>query len=549
MFMFANYKAKKPKNSSGWYFYNLQKQVLTREIIILILIITLVILFILFFTPVVSKNVFFINFSSQYPNNNSNKSNIINNNINTSNTINDSNNLSDNNNYNYANIDKNNNYGLIKNIKINHTCSVGDFLKIKLIAKNIDGVDFTNGSINIKWKYENEGNEGKNNDTYNPLNQENIPIFVDGFSHTYYAAIGENKNWLIGKNISSILIELPDVKGININLNAVSLNKRIFTPLDSYINRFFKYKFYFIKTNKFLIPTYVASLFILIITYSLKLISKKVTTIKIIFSCMIIILFLFSIYFFKNEILTTKSYYDSYKNYIISGNFKDTYLGFYDFEKFLRWADEKIPKDENVIVLVRGNQTYIESEMAYNLYPRDLKFINISKNSNADILNQIQSLNFNSRSVSGVSTSTSSDDDSIKNCNEYIVSKNEPINNKNEPGGSSGDESKLQNSQVQAGGNNKNNNNNNYEKNNKNYKYLIALTYDDIQDANQLISNEKNNNVNNVNNNDNDGGSSSDYNLNPINQNIVKNDDLNLNNILCLKYNYKPDAGLIFLLK
>ena len=114
---------------------------------------------------------------------------------------------------------------------------------------------------------------------------------------------------------------------------------------------------------------------------------------KMIFSALVIILFIFSVYFFKNEIITVKSYYDSYKKNIRQANLKNTYLGFYDFEKFISWASQKIPENENLIVFVRGEQIYIESELAYNFYPRDVKFINISQNTAEKINNEILDIN------------------------------------------------------------------------------------------------------------------------------------------------------------
>ncbi|MEI7616333.1 MAG: hypothetical protein WCJ54_06420 [Actinomycetota bacterium] len=106
----------------------------------------------------------------------------------------------------------------------------------------------------------------------------------------------------------------------------------------------------------------------------------------------------FSIYFFKNEILTVRSYYDSYKKNISQQDLKNTYLGFYDFEKFIGWAAGKIPENENIIVLVRGEQVYIESELAYNLYPRDIKFINISQSSPEKTVDEISGINLEAAS-------------------------------------------------------------------------------------------------------------------------------------------------------
>ena len=262
----------------------------------------------------------------------------------------------------------------------------GNYLKIRLNAKNNESSDFPAGSINIKWKYENQAD-------YDPLNQESMKIFVDGFSHNYLAAVGENKNWKSNEKIASLLIEVPEVKGISIKISEISLNKRLIFPLDSFINKFFKENFQIREINRFLTPTYIGLLVILAMVYLLKLVSKRVMTGKIMFSASVIILFIFSVYFFKNEIITVKSYYDSYKKNIHQTDLKNTYLGFYDFEKFISWAADKIPANENLIVLIRGEQIYIESELAYNLYPRDIKFINISQSTTEKINSEVLSIN------------------------------------------------------------------------------------------------------------------------------------------------------------
>ena len=448
---YNNYNYKSDLNK---YLENSHKITLLKEIIVLVLIAALVAIFILFFSPALSKNIFFIKFLE---NNKNLSGNFEIKNIDVNNTD-YTKNAAINNSYKIINTTENKNFIEIffKYPNDLNICKAGNYFKFNLRAKNNSSTDFPAGSINIKWKYENEN-------SYNPLNQESMQVYIDGLYHNYYDAVGENKNWQPGKKISSILIELPDVSGVNININEISFNKRAVFPLDSYINRFFKNNFNFIKTNRFLIPSYAAFLFILIIVYSLKLVSRKVTTIKIIFGAAVIILFIFSMYFFKNEILNVKSYYDSYKKNIISGNLKDTYPGFYDFEKFLRWADGKIPKDKNVIVLIRGEQIYIESEMAYNLYPRDVKFVNISKSSQNDIFSEISDINSNSSSNTN---NTKSKTDT-----------------------------------------------------NNHYEYVIALSEDDIKDANTIIDNS------------------------------TENKGRNLSDILNPKYNYKPDAGLIFTLK
>ena len=52
-----------------------------------------------------------------------------------------------------------------------------------------------------------------------------------------------------------------------------------------------------------------------------------------------------------------------------------------------------IPEGQNLILLVRGEPVYIMSEVAYNLYPRDIKFINISGMQEDKIVEEISIIN------------------------------------------------------------------------------------------------------------------------------------------------------------
>jgi len=100
---------------------------------------------------------------------------------------------------------------------------------------------------------------------------------------------------------------------------------------------------------------------------------------------------LFSVFYFMaaNTFYTVKSYWDSYKKYIKAQNLDEAYYGFYDFEKFIFWADSKIEPGENLVVLLRGEPVYIMAELAYNLYPRDIKFLDIGGKESQDIYSNI----------------------------------------------------------------------------------------------------------------------------------------------------------------
>lgn len=84
---------------------------------------------------------------------------------------------------------------------------------------------------------------------------------------------------------------------------------------------------------------------------------------------------------------------DSYRQYILKGELDKTYEGFYNFKRFISWIGQKVPEGENIIVLLRGEPVYIMSEMAYNLYPKDIKYIDVSKKNDQQILSEIKEIN------------------------------------------------------------------------------------------------------------------------------------------------------------
>ncbi|MDZ7836925.1 MAG: hypothetical protein U5N58_02685 [Actinomycetota bacterium] len=104
------------------------------------------------------------------------------------------------------------------------------------------------------------------------------------------------------------------------------------------------------------------------------------------------ILVLFSLNFLTAQIYTARSYWLSYKSNIQQKDLSSTYQGFYDFEKFISWVGQSLPQDQNLSVLVKGQPVYIMSEMAYNLYPRDIRFIDISEKNNSQILEEIDTV-------------------------------------------------------------------------------------------------------------------------------------------------------------
>ena len=297
------------------------------------------------------------------------------------------------------------------------TPGVHDYFVINISATNTGSVQNPVLTAEIKWKPE-------NTEDFQVINRQNFKIFVDGFSHNYYIPIGENKYWVTAQNgravpgatndivVNNIMVELPQIEGIDFYVGRVELKSRTFFPIDIYFNLQVKGLLGIQPTlpvNRYLGPSYIFLISLLIIAAIFQLLFKNylrqmpvsfgrkgISTLsggRIVIVVSTAILILFSFYFLSLQAFTIKSYWDSYKKYILSGDLDKTYLGFYDFEKFIGWLDKEIPEKENIIVLVRGKPVYIMSEMAYNLYPRDIKFVNISKKEGRAILEEIVGLN------------------------------------------------------------------------------------------------------------------------------------------------------------
>jgi hypothetical protein len=296
---------------------------------------------------------------------------------------------------------------------------IGDYFLIGLKAKNTGGVEYPYSSVLTSWMHKSEdpGNKSQNEPENAPatINEQNFNILIDGFEHSYFIPVGENKSWTMldkirkglsdksNSYITMISIKVPEIEGINTQIQIIELKRRTIFPVDSYLNYFFKKIFNLQHINRFLTPAYIFILLIILLFIIHRLIFYKkkyvqlvpsTPSLKIIFISFLGILIIFSFYFISSSFFTVKSYRDSYKKYIISGELDKTYLGFYNFEKFIYWADTKIPEDENIVVLLRGDPVYIMSELAYNLYPRDIKYINISQGNIDKILEEIKKINY-----------------------------------------------------------------------------------------------------------------------------------------------------------
>jgi len=308
---------------------------------------------------------------------------------------------------------------------------ISDYILVSITAKNTGLAKYPYGSIAVNLS---EGKITGSPEKYKI--QERARIFVDGLRHNYYIAVGENKYWQYDWNlegptlkgqISSLEIEIPKIEDVDIQINSVSLNQRAVFAVDSQINYFFKNYFQLSFIDRYLTPAYIFLILFTAVFLQFSFLLKRtggsgestktndlesgdsksadlldrnssVKTLALLIPLLLLVLF--SFYFINNYIFTVKGYWDSYKQYIISGRLNETYYGFSDFKKFVTWVEEKVPQGQNVIVLVKGEPIYIMAQMAYGLYPRDIKFINISSMSAEEIADKITSLNF-AESLSG----------------------------------------------------------------------------------------------------------------------------------------------------
>ena len=282
----------------------------------------------------------------------------------------------------------------------------------------ISGSDSTNKSVkdlsqNTKMSERAEINAVDSTEIY--LIQERARIFIDGTEHTYYIPVGENKYWRYIWNIdgpslkgqiNSLEIEIPKINGIDIQINSITLNKRIIFAADSHVNYFFKSYFQLSYIDRYLTPAYIFLIFFIaffplfcfLLNKESNIVIRKaggiIGNLRTLATLLpLLLLIFFSFYFINNYIFTVKGYWDSYKQYIISGRVDETYYGFSDFKKFVTWVDGKVPEGNNIIVLVKGEPVYIMAQMSYGLYPKDVKFIDINDKNAEQIKNMIDKIN------------------------------------------------------------------------------------------------------------------------------------------------------------
>jgi len=279
---------------------------------------------------------------------------------------------------------------------------ITDYVSIKITAKNTGNTPYPYTSIAINLSEEKIMTAGdKGGNIY--VIQDREKIIIDGFTHIYHIYAGQNKYWRydwsleggVPKNyINNITLEVPVIDGIDINICEIELKKRILPGLDSWINYHLKNSLDIDNINPVITQIYIFMLLAIFMSgvfYFLFLRVKKTEPrVPAIISCIIVLsLFAFSIFFMQAGFYTVKSYFDSYRSYILSARLGSTYEGFYNFERFIKWLDDKIPAGKNAIVLLKSEPVYIMSELAYNLYPADIKFIDIGGKTSREILDEI----------------------------------------------------------------------------------------------------------------------------------------------------------------
>jgi hypothetical protein len=248
-----------------------------------------------------------------------------------------------------------------------------NFLLVQVKARNPDSSGYPSSSMLVKFSTRD-----------NKAGQYRIRINIDGRDHLYYVPLSRE-----GAD-GDIILEVPDLEGIDITIESLALKKRIFFPLDTFLEEKLAGDYHIFRSiDHFFIPAYALLLLSMILAaaYCILFIkpAKNRCFRKTVFIVLLSIMLFFTAASVRNEFSALESYWKSYGDDFLSGNIENTYKGVYDFERFIDWADDKLPEGRGAIVFVKGEPVYIMSEMAFNMYPRDLRFLDISGKSSEDI--------------------------------------------------------------------------------------------------------------------------------------------------------------------
>jgi len=103
------------------------------------------------------------------------------------------------------------------------------YLIVEISARNTSSVDYPAGTAAIKWNLV--------DDETATADQQKFKIYIDGMSHNYYVPVRENKYWTETGNIHNLVLEIPQIEGVEIEVGQISLKDRIAYPADIYISR------------------------------------------------------------------------------------------------------------------------------------------------------------------------------------------------------------------------------------------------------------------------------------------------------------------------
>lgn len=226
-----------------------------------------------------------------------------------------------------------------------------------------------------------------------PDQKHDFRLIIDGITHTYYIYPGKSLNYLEGPGFVSLALELPELDGIDFKVTGITFSRRIAYPVDIKSAQYLISAFGSETISSLIVSFYIGIFLILLIIPLFFFIFKpKKKIAKVISVSLLASLLVFSSLFYIRSVYVAKSYYDSFIDEISQGRIDEIYQGFYGFRKFIKWLGKKIPSGSDIVVFMRGSPVYLRSELAYNLYPRDIRFIDISGNDKMQVIDTLESL-------------------------------------------------------------------------------------------------------------------------------------------------------------
>jgi hypothetical protein len=272
--------------------------------------------------------------------------------------------------------------------------SMGHYLVLSITAGNRKRLDYPSVTGALRWS-----DPGAAYGTGQAL----FDIYIDGDAHNYYIPLGLKQDWHRSAAVSDLSLEIPQLDGIDIEVNRAALKKRLFFPVDICLAGLLDSPVIpgYAEINSFLMPSYILLLIIIMLAGIYYLLYRKqyagtaapgrLAARTVLISILLILLF-FSATYIYGEAIALKSYWTAYGDDLVSGSLEETYTGIYEFEKFIAWTNGTIPEDRSIIVFVKGEPVYIMSEMAFNMYPRDIWFLDISGRTFDEVKSEIESV-------------------------------------------------------------------------------------------------------------------------------------------------------------